>query len=318
MADSKQSVLARLLSSIRPATDVLNRGMVAGAIGAPVDIASMAMRPFGYKTAEPVGGSDWIMRQMENAGAVSPERRPLSEFAASMASPGGALKAGLAGLALVGSTKGQKLAGIIKKTSAEKAHDMAQKNASLPVSKGGLGLPKDNTAMDRADALGFSTDMPLYHGTNKDFNEFKLFEGDDPSRAVSRSPVGKLGVSLAVDPDLANVFASRAGNPNSNVLPVFHRADSRASVNLEGGESNADVFGTVLDAWKQGKDGLMFNNYSIPEINNQRFIMVKNPNQIRSIHAAFDPKKRNSANILAGTGAGAVGLGLFGLDEPSY
>ena len=40
------------------------------------------------------------------------------------------------------------------KTAFEVAHEVAQKNAALPVSKGGLGLPPNNTAMDRARAMG--------------------------------------------------------------------------------------------------------------------------------------------------------------------
>lgn len=94
-----------------------------------------------------------------------------------------------------------------------------------------------------------------------------FLKGDDPSRIVSRSPVGEPGVSLAVDPTLANEFAYRAGNAMSNtgqnVLPVFHRADSRAHLSLSGDKSNADIFGTAVDAWKQGKKGLLFDNYNI-------------------------------------------------------
>jgi hypothetical protein len=38
-------------------------------------------------------------------------------------------------------------------TEFSRAHAAAQKNAALPVEQGGLGLPKDNTAMDRARAM---------------------------------------------------------------------------------------------------------------------------------------------------------------------
>jgi len=37
-------------------------------VGAPVDLATMAMRPFGYKEEKPVMGSDWIKEKMTNAG----------------------------------------------------------------------------------------------------------------------------------------------------------------------------------------------------------------------------------------------------------
>lgn len=36
--------------------------------GAPVDIATMAMRPFGYSVEAPVGGSDWLKKQALEAG----------------------------------------------------------------------------------------------------------------------------------------------------------------------------------------------------------------------------------------------------------
>ena len=61
-------------------TDVLNRAFVAGTLGGPVDIAALAMRPFGYKEEQPVLGSEWIGQQMERAGMVSPTRRPVAEF----------------------------------------------------------------------------------------------------------------------------------------------------------------------------------------------------------------------------------------------
>lgn len=41
-------------------------------VGAPVDIATLLMRPFGYSTEKPVMGSDWIKAQMTKAG-VRPE-----------------------------------------------------------------------------------------------------------------------------------------------------------------------------------------------------------------------------------------------------
>lgn len=66
------------------ATDVINRALIAGTLGAPVDIAALAMRPFGY-TAEPILGSEWIGKQMERAGMVSPVRRPVAETLAGIA-----------------------------------------------------------------------------------------------------------------------------------------------------------------------------------------------------------------------------------------
>lgn len=69
-------------------TDVLNRGLVAGVVGAPVDIASTVLRPFIPGIGEsPVGGSEWIGNKMQQAGMVSSKRRPIAEFAASLIDP---------------------------------------------------------------------------------------------------------------------------------------------------------------------------------------------------------------------------------------
>jgi hypothetical protein len=46
----------------------------------------------------------------------------------------------------------------------------ARRNAALPVDQGGLGLPPDNTAADRARAMGYT--QPVYHGTFADIEEF--------------------------------------------------------------------------------------------------------------------------------------------------
>lgn len=70
---------------VQPVTDVLNRGLIAETFGAPVDIAATVMRPFGYNVEAPVGGSEWIGKQLESIGAVSPKRRPVAEFVVSMA-----------------------------------------------------------------------------------------------------------------------------------------------------------------------------------------------------------------------------------------
>jgi len=64
---------------IQPVTDVVNRSLVAGTLGAPADIGALALRPFGY-TQEPTFGSEYIGKQMEKAGMVSPKRRPVAEL----------------------------------------------------------------------------------------------------------------------------------------------------------------------------------------------------------------------------------------------
>jgi len=72
--------------------DVILRG-IAGGLGAPVDfVQTDLLKPFGYEHPAPIGSSEWIGNLMEQAGMVSKQRYPVSEFIVSMAFPSAALK----------------------------------------------------------------------------------------------------------------------------------------------------------------------------------------------------------------------------------
>lgn len=80
--------------------NALNRGLLGGVLGAPVDLATMALRPLGYKVAQPIGGSDWIGQKLQDAGMVSTKRNQLAETLAGLLDPAtmatGAIKAAAA------------------------------------------------------------------------------------------------------------------------------------------------------------------------------------------------------------------------------
>ena len=61
----------------------------ASVFGGPVDLATMVMRPFGYKTPDEqvIGSSEYIGKKLQDAGLVSSARAPLTEFIASVAVP---------------------------------------------------------------------------------------------------------------------------------------------------------------------------------------------------------------------------------------
>lgn len=73
--------------------DLIYRALAAAA-GGPVDLMSVMTKPFMrhvLKTPaseKPVGGAEWIGKQMEDAGLVSTARDPLKEFGASLLAPG--------------------------------------------------------------------------------------------------------------------------------------------------------------------------------------------------------------------------------------
>ena len=89
---------------------------------------------------------------------------------------------------------------IMPKTSFEMAHDLARMRASLPVEKGGLGLPPNNTSEDRARAMGINT--PMYHASKQNisgsfvpgYNDNLAFTTDNPKFANDWIGKGKLQV----------------------------------------------------------------------------------------------------------------------------
>ena len=76
--------------------DVAGRGMIAGMLGAPGDIAGLAENSLrgliGKPQVQPWGGSEHIGQTLEQAGLVSDVRRPKTELLASLISPGAAAK----------------------------------------------------------------------------------------------------------------------------------------------------------------------------------------------------------------------------------
>ncbi len=194
--------------------------------------------------------------------------------------------------------------------------------------KAGLDM-SEAARMARAKEMGFNNPT-LYHGTSTFksdgdlFSEFEKFEGQDMTRSVSRSPVGKLGISLAEQPKVAEDFAVQAspeGGSGAAMIPVKFRHDKIASITLSGDETNDEVYGTVVDAWKQGFDAIQFKNYTTPAGTKGSFVLVKDPNQIRSVNAAFDPAKKESSNLLAGSATiGGIGGGaaLMATPQNSY
>lgn len=84
---------------------------LASALGGPVDLTTMVMRPFGYAVGKPVLGSEWIGQKMEQSGLVSDARDPLKEFAASIMVPS---PSGAATALAKGSTAMPMLLGMLK------------------------------------------------------------------------------------------------------------------------------------------------------------------------------------------------------------
>ena len=114
-------------------------------LGAPVDIATMAMRPFGYETQQPVGGSDWLIEMSRRMGiADRPTGSGLetaTRFATGVPSPV-AIPRALAGIG--------RFVDMLKETPPTGAVTMGSKSAELSALKTRLDELNNQFATDTA------------------------------------------------------------------------------------------------------------------------------------------------------------------------
>lgn len=209
---------------------------------------------------------------------------------------------------------------IPSKTQFETAQEIAQRNAALPVSKGGLGLPASNTAMDRAKAMGFDIETPLYYGSQNNIRAF------DNSKIGSRFSYS-FGQHTTTSPNEASVYADSITNaaenfnPNSkfaipvaenaNVMKLYGRTENPLKIKTDypAASMEADIQRSEIinNLWNAKQANNPYDAVIIDAKNNKNFISLK-PELLRSVNAAFDPFRRNEADILAGVAAAPVGL----------
>ena len=166
-----------------------------------------------------------------------------------------------------------------------------------------LGLPDNNTALDRAEAMGFGDDV--YHGTKADFTEFSTDKARR-QKALFTSP----------NPKLANKFSSdnlswSYENGGSNVLPLRTRGnvfdyENPEHLKLLKDEIGPQNFGVSQGLWfnlenkvvQEGIKKLGFDGFNVLE-GGVKNTGTYNPANIRSKFAHFNPK-------MAGVGAGSI------------
>jgi len=218
----------------------------------------------------------------------------------------------------------------------QEALDTAQRNAALPVEEGGLGLPKDNTPEMRAEAMGYKT--PAYHGTTvweaedgRKLGDIEAFNRLASTEIVGRKPsIDQMGIWASDRPDAsgAGMYSGSQGaiyplmlrmeNPKATSFEQMARTASNLSTNkaLGAGEvprvSDVEPYRQRLK--EQGYDSLMLRakeGSPYTEFADQTGYVLLEPSQVRSRFAAFDPKRRNEPDILAGV----LPLGLLADEE---
>jgi hypothetical protein len=182
----------------------------------------------------------------------------------------------------------------------------------------GQDMPMDVASrMARAEAMGFDTGTPLYHGTAADFPAFKASENGKFGGGVYTSP----------EPSMAEKYMEYQSG-DYNVIPVFNQGDR---LNLDGAFSadqksrlrlpkrvsqpddmwppsiTADQYYADLDK-RMVRGGYTAKEYGAP----YQEVVTMDPRNIRSRFARFDPRLKHLSNLSAGIGA----LGLWGLMQP--
>lgn len=213
-------------------------------------------------------------------------------------------------------------------TEYDERHLVAQRNAAMPIEHGGLGLSSNNTAVDRANAMGYTT--KAYHGTSHDFTKFsshhigKHFDDEEGFFFTPETSYVTHNGNYKYDLGAGSYAKNSADKSDTppHILPVLLKMNKPKTI--EGDSDGGDVL-DLVETRSHGaghyfkheivhngydsmivrdigttnrnngqKDGVYINNTKHPEI-----YAVKEPHQIRSIHAAFDPMKKHSDDILA-------------------
>jgi len=175
------------------------------------------------------------------------------------------------------------------------ALDLAQQRAALPVEQGGLGLPANNTAEMRAQAMGFDVNTPLYHATDVDFE------------SIRPSLQGKLGAGVYVSPSskYAEKYTSLNAAGNARVLPLVARgtlADDDVAMNIaesirqEMAAQNPNF--SVAEWKKRTTQALADAGYAGRNMSGLESV-ITDPSNVRSRFAAFDPFRKDVATATA-------------------
>jgi hypothetical protein len=183
------------------------------------------------------------------------------------------------------------------------ALDLAQQRAALPVEQGGLGLPANNTAADRAKAMGFDTD--LLHGTARDFPAFDLSKAGTNTRQAG----DELGIFSTSKPFLANDYAqiaSRGGwanrttPENAVVYPLvgnFQNPKKYETASQFYRDADAMAADQNLGNWRRQLQGQGYDSVFVrPDLEE---VVAFSPDQLRSRFAAFDPFRKDVATATA-------------------
>ncbi len=162
-------------------------------------------------------------------------------------------------------------------TEFEQAHLTAQQRAALPVNQMGLDLPANNTAMDRARAMGW--DVDAFTGVNT------------TGEIDSMLPKSWFSEQSKYASDYSNVIPKSGIDAEPRVYPVI----------LKTGNVKAKKYTGLYDDMESALSKKRTDTFKVENVGggNNNFYVIKDPKNIRSRFAAFDPFNRDSSDLLA-------------------
>ncbi len=190
-------------------------------------------------------------------------------------------------------------------TQYELAHRTAQRNAALPIEQGGLGLHPNNTAQDRAKAMGFDVGTKWLHGSARDgYVNSTDIHGFNHSKIGNRYRQDKTGFFFTDRKDEANYYTSSdldyydKGKGQGVIYPVLLKYGNSKSIksptpeNVSHWDKNSAKFNKMLS--NDDMDSIIMQDTT-----KHKMAVVNKPHHIRSIHAAFDPMRQHESDLLA-------------------
>jgi hypothetical protein len=169
---------------------------------------------------------------------------------------------------------------------------LAQQRAALPVKKGGLGLPADNTPAQRADVMFPESG---FHATGADITKVDPVYG-------GKNDYGTIGQGFYVDPSkdagYSNLIAEILSDGGvQRIMPLRYDAsklyDATDLLAIRSAESSKKATENIKNAGYSGT----FSRNSQTQLPNE--VAIFDPDVIRSRFAAFDPFRRDAATAAA-------------------
>ena len=228
----------------------------------------------------------------------------------------------------------------IPPTKYELAHAEAQRVAALPVEQGGLGLPANNTAMDRAAAMGAENKIPIESLRNSYEMGIKGIDGlsgEELNRVSNFGPMNRLAFNSGIRADDFPMMetgyrygkAPQSGVSKNYADNTYEPGVSMAAVGDDNSWLGNSIFFRDRDIHEyqglhnpniRGSDGepllsgVKEINIDKPTVGEENAINLlyslpergayPNPDnaKMRSRFAAFNPANRDSADLLASLG----------------